>query len=252
MEAAPENVVVTCAVTLQWTNAQGTVSKKVVHKTAQLRVLRDNLRRMFVEVAGIGGKSAPSAQPLKLALDRVAVHKKFMNEGKASIQFLNDNCTALLSNAPLASLAAFLRVLMVKITGASGKPPLSAGNNIKERLMQMDRQQFDDISPVTNLELEKLRKSSQPKASDTTPSPPQNKKRPRVIGNALEESPRGAKVFKPSRLIEEPQSLNEEQKEILQACLGGRNIFFTGEGFIQIRGADNLFIGENISAVTKN
>lgn len=170
--------------------------------------------------------SGPTGAPLKFPLDRVAVHKKFMNEGKASIQFLNENCTAMLSNAPLASLAAFLRLLMVKITGATAKPLLGA----KERLMQMEKgQQFDEISPVTNVELDRIRKSSQSKSSDTTPSPPGNKKRPRTIGKGAEESPRGAKLFKPSRLIEEPQALNEEQKEILTACLGGRNIFFTGK-----------------------
>lgn len=243
MEGSSENVVVTCAVTLQWTNTQGMVSKKVVHKVAQLRILRDNLRRMFVEVSGVTTKSSAASVPLKLALDRVAVHKKFMNEGKASIQFLNENCTAMLSNAPLASLAAFLRVLMVKISGVGGKTSLSAGSNVKERLMQMERQQFDDISPVTNVELEKIRKSSQGKATDTTPSPPTNKKRPRVIGKAAEESPRGAKLFKPSRLIEEPQTLNEEQKEILEACQGGRNIFFTGEAHTLV--AVGLFIHSN-------
>lgn len=180
----------------------------------------------------MNGKSGSAAGvPQKFALDRVAVHKKFIGEGKASIQFLTDNCTAMLSNAPLASLSAFLRIILVKISGASTeKPSMSAGGNIKERLKQMDRQQFDDISPVTNVELEKLRKSSQSKATTTTPSPQANKKRPRVLaGGAKEESPRGAKLFKPSRLIEQPQSLNDEQKEILQSCLAGKNIFFTGK-----------------------
>lgn len=227
MDKSPaENIVVTCAVTVQWTNTQGMISKKIVHKVAQLRILRDNLRRMFVEVAGITSKSGPAGTPLKLFLERVAVHKKFMNEGKASIQFLNENCTVMLSNAPLATLAGFLRILMVKIAGGDKPPVSAAGGNIKDRLKQMERQQFDDISPVTNVELDRLRKAGQSKSSDTTPSPPQNKKRPRIIGK--DESPRGAKLFKPSRLIEEPQTLNEEQKEILQACQGGKNIFFTG------------------------
>lgn len=185
------------------------------------------------QIAGVTGKSGSAAGvPQKFALDRVAVHKKFIGEGKASIQFLNDNCTAMLSNAPLAPLSAFLRIIMVKISSGPDKPPNAAGGNIKERLMQMERQQFDDISPVTNVELEKLRKSSQSKATTTTPSPQASKKRPRVLaggGAAKEESPRGAKLFKPSRLIEEPQSLNDEQKEILQSCLAGRNIFFTGK-----------------------
>lgn len=207
----------------------------MIYKTCQLRIVRDNLRRMFVEVTQIATKSssAAGASSLRMALDRVAVHKKFMNEGKASIQFLNENCTVMLSNAPLASLAAFLRVLMVKITGEVAKPAATAPGNVRERLMQLDRQQFDDISPVTNVELDRVRKAAQGKSSDTTPSPPTNKKRPRVIGNgaaaAPEASPRAAKVFKPSRLIEEPQALNEEQKEVLQACLSGRNIFFTGK-----------------------
>lgn len=229
MEGLSDNVVLTSAATLQWTNSQGMVSKKVIYKTCQLRIVRDNLRRMFVEVSPIATKSTTaSSPPLRMALERVAVHKKFMSEGKASIQFLNENCTIMLSNAPLASLAGFLRVLMVKISGATAKP---APGTVRERLMQMDRQHFDDISPVTNVEIDRIRKSSQSKATDTTPSPPTNKKRPRVIGEGAASSassPRSAKVFKPSRLIEEPQQLNDEQKEVLQACLGGRNIFFTG------------------------
>lgn len=231
MEDVADTVVVTCAVQLQWTNNQGMISKKIVHKAAQLRIVRDNLRRIFVEVSPIATTKSAAAAPLRMALERIAVHKKFVAEGKASIQFLNESCTFLLSNAPCGILNAFLRILMVKL-GVAGAPKPAVGN-VRERLMQMENQKFDEISPVTNVELDRIRKASQPKATDTTPSPPNNKKRPRVLAGKTgedENAPRGSKLFKPaSRLIEEPpQVLNEEQKEILTACLGGRNIFFTG------------------------
>lgn len=189
-------------------------------KAAQLRVLRNNFREMFVEITALGGKSAP----LKLRLQRFAVHKKFVAEGKASIHFQDENCTVFMTNAPTGSLCAFLRLLIVK-TSAAGTP---VKPDFKKRLEAGT--QFDEISPVTTLEMAKVKQRLQPtsKATTTTPSPPQAQKRPRVM-DPMATPEAKKRVFKPSRLIEEPQQLNAEQKDVLQACLSGKNIFFTGE-----------------------
>jgi ATP-dependent DNA helicase PIF1 len=83
----------TCAVNLEWTNAQGTVHKRLQYKKADLRLLRNSLKEILIEVTG------EKASAIKLKVKNVNVHKKFMIDGKASIKFVDDKCTLYMSNA---------------------------------------------------------------------------------------------------------------------------------------------------------
>lgn len=108
------NSIVTCSVTLEWLTSKGNVLRKATHKTCRLRIIRNDLRAMYVEVTA--GKS----QPFKLSVADIHVHSKFMNEGKATIKFRKENCTMFLSNAPPALLIKFLQTMVVKYSAESG------------------------------------------------------------------------------------------------------------------------------------
>jgi ATP-dependent DNA helicase PIF1 len=87
-----EPVLVGC-VNIEWTNNQAQVTKKVLYKVGTVRILRNDIREMFLEV------SQEKVLTTKLRLKDVTVHKKFMAEGKASVKFNNDKCTVFINNA---------------------------------------------------------------------------------------------------------------------------------------------------------
>lgn len=225
-----EDTVITCAVSIDWLNAQGISVRKISHKSATLRLIRSDTRELFIEVST---EKAPTAT--RLSLRDIVVHKKFMNEGKASIKFNRDKCMLYASNAPPGLLMNFLRTLFIKMTSSqdSSKP-----QDIRTRMLSDNPSKFDDISPVTNVEMAKAKKlAGLSRATPTTPSPPPKKRKFGQIGDETtknESSAKGnlmkkANVEKASTVDVEPQiRLNDEQNEVLRACINGKNVFFTG------------------------
>lgn len=226
-----EDTVITCAVSIDWLNAQGISVRKVSHKLATLRLIRSDTRELFIEVST---EKAPTAT--RLSLRDVIVHKKFMNEGKASIKFNRDKCMLYASNAPPGLLMNFLRMLFIKMTSNqdSSKP-----QDIRTRMLSDNPSKFEDISPVTNGEVAKAKKlAGLSRATPTTPSPPSKKRTFGQMGSddrtKNESSARGnlmkkANIDKTATAdIETQIRLNDEQNEVLRACINGKNVFFTG------------------------
>lgn len=210
------NCTVSCTINLEYLNLQGVVQRKVTYKKGLLRVLRNEFRNMFVEV------SAEKSQVIKLMLKGITVHNKFMNEGKSSIKFQDPRCTLYLSNAPPSQLSSFLKTIFIKMTGSEKSKNLDT--SLRTQLLSNKPRQFDEISPVTNAELEAATKKIS-KSTDTTPSP-LSKKRKLSGEKPDKKAPAAKKLYAASPLLDEP--LNIEQKEVMEACLTGINVFFTG------------------------
>lgn len=207
------DLTLTCSVNLEWKNNQGDLLRKVTHKTAFLRLIRNDSRDMFIEV------SAEKSAKIKLQLKNINVHKKFMAEGKASIVFQDVKCTTYLSNAPPGNLLAFLRTIFVKMTGEKTKDDLN--KSLRTQLLTNKQTNCDEISPVTTADLEKAHKLAT-RTTDTTPSPSSRK---RKIQERENRGPAAKKLYSTSPV---PEQLNIEQQTILDACLAGHNVFFTG------------------------
>lgn len=219
---------VTCAVNVDYQNAQGTTIRKVNYRSATLRLIRNDSREMFVEV---NTEKAPTA--VRLQLKDIQVHKKFMGEGKASIKFNRDKCMLYLSNAPPGLLINFLRLLFVKLTvGPDDKADASLEKNIRAKMLSAQPSQFQDVSPATSLELTKAQKLCGPtRATATTPSPIAKKRKfERVAGGDGAQQSNAAKKLntEADAVIEPAIKLNDEQNQVLKSCIDGRNTFFTG------------------------
>lgn len=205
-----------CAVNIEWLTKQGTIERKFSHKKSNLRLIRNDRRDLFLEI------TPEKLSPIKLQLKDINVHKKFMNEGKASIKFQSLNCTLYLSNAPPGQLLAFLRTIFVKMTGDKSTP--SSNTPLRTQLLSGKLNHYEEISPVTTTEVGKvISKLSKP--TETTPSSSASKKR-KVERSESSKAPAAKRLYTASPTANE--ALNMEQKEILDACLGGHNIFFTG------------------------
>ncbi len=212
---------ISCAVNIIWNDIQGQSIRKVTHKIANLKLIRNDLREIFIEV------STDKTKPIKLKLAGIAVHKKFMNEGKASINFTNDRCTLFISNAPPGNLLLFLKTIFVKISGEKNVDPAEMQKKIRAHMLSGLPTKFEEISPITNIDLQRTKKiHGISKATVTTPSPPRNKKR--KIDEDGQHLPVAKKLYATSALGDESAVLNEEQNEVYQSCLKGHNVFFTG------------------------
>ncbi|CAG9812444.1 unnamed protein product [Phaedon cochleariae] len=205
-----------CTVNIEWLNKQGIIQRKVTQKNANLRLIRDDRRDIFVEI------SAVKTAAIKLALKGISVHKNFMKEGKASIKFQPLNCTMYLSNAPPGQLLVFLRTIFVKMTGDQNSK--AQNTSLRTQLLSGKPQQFEEISPVTTLEMNKAI-SKVSRSTDTTPSPIANKKR-KIDKSDTMKPPAAKKLYSSSPIPNE--QLDIEQKDVLDACLAGQNVFFTG------------------------
>ncbi|KAH8283091.1 hypothetical protein KR054_012030 [Drosophila jambulina] len=221
------DAVLTCAVNMEWTNSVGVTGRKLSYKTATLRLVRNDLRELFVEV------TPEKLKPLKFKLKDLMVHKKFMAEGKATFNFKAESCTMYLSNAPPGTLMFFLRTIFIKMNGKEGAQPDDATlqKKLREHLMSGKPSSFEDVSPVTTAEMILARKKAGllSKGSTTTPSPQASKKR--RFEELREEKDKGGvpaakKLYQSS--TDESLKLSEEQMEVLRACTSGKSVFFTG------------------------
>ncbi|XP_028177168.1 ATP-dependent DNA helicase PIF1 [Ostrinia furnacalis] len=205
-----------CAVNIEWMTPQGSIIRKVNYKTASLRLIRNEFREMFMEI------SSERNAAIRLALKGINVFKKFMAEGKASIKFQEVGCTLFVSNAPPTNLVSFLRTIFVKMTGDKDQQQTSSKQSMRSKLLSGKAQSFEEISPVTIADIHSA-KTKIPKSTLTTPSPPSKKRK----AEDMTRGPAPKKLYSPSPLTA-TSSLNAEQQRVLEACLSGKNIFFTG------------------------
>lgn len=220
---------VTCAVNVDYQNSQGSSIRKVNYRLATLRLIRNDSREMFIEVST---DKAPTA--VRLQMRDIQVHKKFMAEGKASIKFNRDKCMLYLSNAPPGLLINFLRLLFVKLTvGSDDTADAAIEKNIRAKMLSREPSQFQVISPMTNLEINRAAKlSGHSRATPTTPSPSGKKRKFERTNDGND----GTKQNNPPKklntevdaVIEPIIKLNDEQNQVLKACIDGKNTFFTG------------------------
>lgn len=204
-----------CSVSFEWLSPTGSILRKVTHKTCSLRIIRNEHRAMFVET------TAGKLQPFKLNVADIQVFNKFIHEGKATVKFKKENCTMFLSNAPPALLTKFLQTMLVKY---AVDPKTNKDVSLRKQLLSNKQKQYEEISPVTNVELEKVRAKVSGRKTDTTPSPSTRKRKLEVKGGMPSSA---KKLYAPSPSFEEDE-MNIEQKEVLEACMAGVNVFFTG------------------------
>lgn len=238
-----DDATVSCQISIEWLNAQGVSTRKVNHRYATLRLIRSDTREIFAEVST---EKIPT--PVRLVLRDIMVHKKFMSEGKASIKFNHERCMLYLSNAPPGLLMIFLKTLFVKMANKDGSAERPMDKKILAHMLSDKPSKFEDISPITNAEMVRAQRlAGMSKATTTTPSPPNKKRRfdrlsdggnaentakglSGAAGTSTSTGPPMKKAFVPSplALAEPTMKLNDEQNQVLKACLDGRNIFFTG------------------------
>ncbi|XP_026473370.1 ATP-dependent DNA helicase PIF1 [Ctenocephalides felis] len=213
-------VYVTCAVNIEWLNALGSIIRKANYRMATLRLIRNDMRDLLLEI------TAEKQTTLKLPLKGINVFSKFMSEGKATIKFKESKCTILLSNAPPSTLQIFLRTLFVKLTG--NREPMTP-KTLREKMLNSNPNKYDEVSPITTADMKKAKSlinSKLPQSS--SPCSSFVRKRKLEGENNCNSLPAAKRIYSENDIFDEDLKLNSEQENVLQACLSGRNVFFTG------------------------
>lgn len=135
-----------CGLSVQWLNQDQSVMKTVKLKTATLQLIRNEFREIYLGVVGTGVN-------LKLLLKNITVHRKFVAEGKATINFQESRIVLYISNAPASHLLMFLKMMSVKINSAKSSPKVS----LKEQLLSSKERVLQEISPISSKDLNRIK-----------------------------------------------------------------------------------------------
>ncbi|XP_069169756.1 ATP-dependent DNA helicase PIF1 isoform X3 [Procambarus clarkii] len=205
-----------CTVVVETLTALGTIAKSVTHKNIKLILGRNEFRDMIIRIDG------PKIS-LKFPLRNFQLHKRFMKEGKATISLKDLNLNLLIANAPPNQLLVFMKTLAGKHAVLDTKTSVV---NARQRLLSTLPKTFEEISPLTFKEYDKVR--------STNGRVPLKERKDNVPGDSPVSSKRKRnEKDSPSLKPKVPRFLNPlvlttEQKQVLQIVLSGRNIFFTG------------------------
>ena len=99
-----------CCLTVEHLNSNGVVTKRRTYKSITVVLGRDEFRDIALRIV-----SSQSPLGKTFLLKELTIHKRFLQEGKATIKLLTQKIQIMFSNCPPNQLAAFLKCLSLKL-----------------------------------------------------------------------------------------------------------------------------------------
>ena len=130
-----------CCLTVEHLNSNGVVTKRRTYKSITVVLGRDEFRDIALRIV-----SSQSPLGKTFLLKELTIHKRFLQEGKATIKPLTQKIQIMFRNCPPNQLATFLKCLSLKL--AQSKQNGIASN--RRRLLSDKARSFENISPLTN------------------------------------------------------------------------------------------------------
>lgn len=146
-----------CGGTIEWMDARKIVIKRVKYSSVFVKLLRNEFRDLYLHLEN--GKTVH-----KFLIVDVSIHKKFVTEGKATINFQASNVVVMFYNAPAANLIPFLKTLFIKITSKKQSPKVK----LREQLLSGKPHVLEDISPVNRKDITRFRSEIKEKEESLT------------------------------------------------------------------------------------
>ena len=130
-----------CCLTVENLNSNGVVMKRRTFKSITVVLGRD-------EFCDIALRIVSSQSPLgeTFLLEELIIHKRFLQEGKATIKLLTQMIQIMFSNCPSNQLVTVFKCLSLKL--AQSKQNWIASN--RRRLLSDKARSFENISPLTD------------------------------------------------------------------------------------------------------
>ena len=200
-----------CNVVVESLNSQNETIKNEKSSNASLSLWRNEFREIVLLVS-----RSPKPE-LKLTLQDVKIHSKFLKEGKSTIVLPKHKVRLLLSNCPPACLKKFFQVLSVKL--------FNFKKNIvsdQKKLIACLPRALDEISPLSEKDLNSVNSSKQKKMSNAADC---KRKHPFCDQTNIKPVQPSAKKC----MISLPADcLNNDQKHVINLIKQGKNVFFSG------------------------
>ena len=201
-----------CCLTVENLNSNGVVTKRRTFKSITVVLGRDE----FGDIV-----SSQSLLGKTFLLKELTIHKRFLQEGKATIKLLTQKILVMFSNCPPNQLAAFLKCLSLKL--AQSKQNGIASN--RRRLLSDKARSFENISPLTDKDFTVGCKKR--------PLQDKNVVTPKLFKTTGKESDSNCGDDEHSgparrRLSSFHMNLIPEQMAVINTIRAGKSVFFTG------------------------
>ena len=225
-----------CTVCVERIGGSGEVVSQKIYKQSCLSLGRNELEDVVIRLSHANGTLGP------YTMKDFSIHKRFLKDGKAGIRLLTQKIHLLISNCPPGQLSSFLKSLSIKLA-ARGKR-----QGARQRMFGDLSLQFEEISPLTERDVEMARKnSSDPK--NRSALQPITPKSTRVTGSngtkrKLEDAAPQENTAKSFSKIGSTHSvqgpplkkypvrsgpaLTPEQQHVVDLVMKGVSVFFTG------------------------
>ncbi|XP_055058561.2 ATP-dependent DNA helicase PIF1 isoform X1 [Misgurnus anguillicaudatus] len=217
-----------CTVAVERLNAAGQATKRQYIRKATVILGRNEFHEIVMRVHD--GKA-----PQSFMLRDFQLFTRFAKDGKCTVKFAPENTQVLISDCPPDRLKMFLKTLNIKHQASQSSKPMSDRAKIRAGLPRA----FETISP---LQLKDVQKANELRSKVNAPvqlKGPAERSVNRILGERQQvKRPRPdcdtspVKALhpnkKPALVLPVAQKLSREQTAVLNAVLGGKNVFFTG------------------------
>nr|XP_055058590.1 ATP-dependent DNA helicase PIF1 isoform X2 [Misgurnus anguillicaudatus] len=221
-----------CTVAVERLNAAGQATKRQYIRKATVILGRNEFHEIVMRVHD--GKA-----PQSFMLRDFQLFTRFAKDGKCTVKFAPENTQVLISDCPPDRLKMFLKTLNIKHQASQSSKPMSDRAKIRAGLPRA----FETISP---LQLKDVQKANELRSKVNAPvqlKGPAERSVNRILGERQQvKRPRPdcdtspVKALhpnkKPALVLPVAQKLSREQTAVLNAVLGGKNVFFTGSAGI--------------------
>nr|XP_055058562.1 ATP-dependent DNA helicase PIF1-like isoform X3 [Misgurnus anguillicaudatus] len=221
-----------CTVAVERLNAAGQATKRQYIRKATVILGRNEFHEIVMRVHD--GKA-----PQSFMLRDFQLFTRFVKDGKCTVKFAPENTQVLISDCPPDRLKMFLKTLNIKHQASQSSKPMSDRAKIRAGLPRA----FETISP---LQLKDVQKANELRSKVNAPvqlKGPAERSVNRILGERQQvKRPRPdcdtspVKALhpnkKPALVLPVAQKLSREQTAVLNAVLGGKNVFFTGSAGI--------------------
>lgn len=162
MSVNPDDSLLCCSVKLNHLDVKGCITRSINNSKSVMQLGRNEFRDIVLKLEC--GKFQFS-----FGIKDMTLHTRFVKEGKATITLKEPKVQILISNCPTGKLSVFLKTLYAKVQGLKETKPVGA----KERLLSTKPPSFEEISPLTAVDINVLHKnsSSKPKQSNWPDTP---------------------------------------------------------------------------------
>ena len=175
-----------CTVAHELLASSGETLKRTVHQRGSVCLGRNEFRDIILKVK-LGNKE------IRLSLQDVVVYRKFAKEGKATIRLTKQNVQFMLSNCPPNKIITFLRTLSAKLACKRLDKTVVSG---RQRLLSEHPRSFQEISPLTDKNVETLQRTRTHEADMSVKTTLVNGKRKRLCNNGNDKENQPPKVRK--------------------------------------------------------